>query len=263
VTWRQSSPHFAEGIDVNARHPDTDGTALTEAASEGHDEIVGFLLEEGAEPNARTRGGATPLVHAVWGRHLNMARQLIAAGADANVRFNGGPLLAFAHDPKPYEQRDDASEAQDHQFVQLLLDAGADPNARGDDGWTFLMTCRDPELMRAAIAKGGDVDARTTGGTPLLSFHGNGELIRVLLEAGANKEQRDEDGFTPLMRAAYLDRPAVVAVLLAFGADAKARGEQYGEKVNVSALARENAEITGLLKKHRSSTRFLGRLFGN
>jgi ankyrin repeat protein len=44
-----------------------------------------------------------------------------------------------------------------------------------------------------------------------------------LLDAGANKEWRDDDGWTPIVYAAYLGRLATVKLLADRGADKSAR----------------------------------------
>lgn len=55
-------PLIREGADVNVTLPETKGnTALHYACSMGDFEITLWLLENGADPNARTNKGATPL----------------------------------------------------------------------------------------------------------------------------------------------------------------------------------------------------------
>ena len=64
---------------------------LRSAAMAGSEEMVGLLLRHGANPNttemnpARPRYALTPLEAALWGRHLDIARQLIAAGAKPDI----------------------------------------------------------------------------------------------------------------------------------------------------------------------------------
>ena len=81
----------------------------------------------------------------------------------------------------------------------MLLEAGADPNARKKDGGTPLDLAVRYNVNPAVV-------------------------IAALLEAGADLEARDKSGRTPLHRAAiYAANPAVIAVLLGAGADPKAR----------------------------------------
>ena len=61
-------------------------TALHMAACEMYPKIVGLLLEHGADVNARTCKGRTPLMEAaLWGRFTN-AKQLLHWGADKDIR---------------------------------------------------------------------------------------------------------------------------------------------------------------------------------
>ena len=57
--------HVVAGTDINAHGGKYDGTALHEAAAQGHKEIVELLIEEGADVHAKVNsgleGGMTPL----------------------------------------------------------------------------------------------------------------------------------------------------------------------------------------------------------
>ena len=69
--------------------------------------------------------GVQPLHSAAAGRHLEVCRLLLAAGADVNARQAGGfaPLHAAAQNGDP-------------ELVELLLSARADPLAATDAGDT-------------------------------------------------------------------------------------------------------------------------------
>ena len=84
--------------------------------------------------------------------------------------------------------------------------------------------------MTDCLASGADIKARDEDGeTPLhraARFNENPAVIAALLDAGAEIEARNEDGHTPLHRAARLNKnPAVIAALLDAGADPEARDE--------------------------------------
>ena len=70
---------------------------LTGAVEFKHYDLVRWLLDSGANPNARTSGESkhTALHAAAWSGDLEMVKILIAAGADMNARdlqYNGTPL---------------------------------------------------------------------------------------------------------------------------------------------------------------------------
>ena len=66
-----------------------------------------------------------PLHAAAAGRHLEVCRILLAAGADVNATQHGG-----------YTPLHEAAQAGDVELAELFLSAGADPLARSDDDQT-------------------------------------------------------------------------------------------------------------------------------
>jgi hypothetical protein len=66
------------------------GTALHQAVSGGRQDLVNFLLANGADINARDRYGRRPLHRAVSGKNLEMVALLLARGAQVNSRDDQG-----------------------------------------------------------------------------------------------------------------------------------------------------------------------------
>ncbi|MEM2790511.1 MAG: ankyrin repeat domain-containing protein, partial [Thermofilaceae archaeon] len=58
---------------------------LHKAVFRGHLEVARFLVENGADVNARNIDGMTPLHLAVFRGHLEVARFLVEKGADVNA----------------------------------------------------------------------------------------------------------------------------------------------------------------------------------
>lgn len=81
-----------KGVDINARDPKQGWTALHLAARDGHSDIVRFLLENGAEVDARDIFGNTPLGKAVMNYKGNneVIHLLLAHGADKKIGNNEG-----------------------------------------------------------------------------------------------------------------------------------------------------------------------------
>lgn len=102
-------------------------TALHFAGFFGKAEAARLLLDSGAVVNETSRNEmrVQPLHSAAAGRHHEVCRVLLAAGADVDATQRHGytPLHA-------------AAQHGDVDLVELFLSAGADPTARLDDGAT-------------------------------------------------------------------------------------------------------------------------------
>ena len=146
------------GFDLNTRNEQGD-SGLIVALREGSMKVAGFLLtQRSVKVNQRNAKGETPLMIAAIRGHLDAARQLIQRGADVNMP-GWTPLHYAASRPDPdsaamvrlllehhayidaespnrstplmlaamYGQRD---------LVPLLLEEGADPSLRNEQGLT-------------------------------------------------------------------------------------------------------------------------------
>jgi ankyrin repeat protein len=215
---------LAGGADVGARDADGD-TPLIEAAFYSSPEVVGALLAAGADVDASNLLGVTPL-HRAATRPLQAAL-LLDAGADVRARTQlGNSALVLA-----------AREHGASPTLRRLLDAGAEVGAANAFGATALMAAaaaQDAGSVRLLLDRGADIDAKPLmdgsgfilggGRTALMwaAFRGDEGLVRLLLERGART-----DGFTlagnALTQAAWASHTGVARILLDAGADSGAR----------------------------------------
>ena len=158
---------------------------------------VKAALAAGADPNARRRGGDTPLhLAAIWNDNPSVITALIEGGADPGARIRlrrRTPLhLAARFNDNP-------------SVITALIEGGADPGARDDDGETPLHAAAELNnnlsVMAALIEGGADPGARDDDGeTPLHAAAMetvNPSVITALIEAGANPGARDDAGKVP------------------------------------------------------------------
>jgi len=105
-----------------------------------------------------------------------------------------------------------------------------------------------PEQIQAAINAGAKVNDRDKDGwTPLMfaaQSNENPDVITTLLNAGAKVDDRDKYGRTPLMRAAALNKnPEVIKVLLDAGAKLDDRDEDGKAPLMWAAWFNENPDV--------------------
>lgn len=223
------------GADSNAKDGRrVDGkTPLHIACMNGCPEVVHLLLSHGADVNMRDGEGATPLYYACEKNdatlirrdssrpedHLDIARALIAAGADVNAadwRFSYSPLHRAC--------------IKDHvELVVFLLSHGADVNAPDARGRTPLYMAYHScfAIVQALIEAGANVNAKDIHGhTTLHHAAGDGriDILQLLIEHGAGVNARSNTGLTPLHTACREGKPAAARLLMASGACMEARG---------------------------------------
>ena len=236
------------GAAVDARD-DRARTPLHLAARHNPDPAVAAaLLEAGADVNAWSTGffidygwDYTALHEAAANENPEVTRTLLQGGADVDARGGRNPARRSGLSPL----HDAAARARDPLTISLLMGAGADVNARADDGRTPLheaaATNENPGIIEALVDAGADVHARDAGGRTALHMAAAGNtnpaITVVLLEAGADPRARTGTGSTPLHEAASGNRnPAVLEALVAAGADVYERGELGRTPLHVAAL---------------------------
>jgi ankyrin repeat protein len=265
-------PQDDDGGGFRGRPAPKDGgelTALVYAARANDLESVKVLLAAGADPNQTTGYGWSPLLVATQNRNYKLGAYLLEHGADPNLANKGGWVpLYLATDNRNIESGDypvRKSDMDHLDFIKLLLDKGADVNARVKDStetrtvftnqWldengatAFLRASQssDLELMKLLLARGADPKINTTlNVTPLQVAAGVGwvegitfewseaanvQAVKLLLDLGIDPNVQANTGRVAMHGAGHKGRTAVIQMLFDHGARMDIR--DYGNTDN-------------------------------
>ncbi len=185
--------------------PETGFGALHRALDDGRGDIAAYLLENGADVNAKAVDGVTPL-HIVSDAAL--ATRMIEKGARIEARSDtlGTPLNA-------------AILSGLYEVAEVLIAHGAEIDARDVRRSTPLHHASgrgDLESARLLVSKGADVNAvNEPGFRPIHWAAGNGhlEVVKLLLANGARSNVVGANGRSPLDMAVIGDHEEVAALL--------------------------------------------------
>lgn len=180
--------------------------------------VIGRLLGAGAELS-KSEIDATNALHIASRRGIRKLVEILLLdfGADANSRLFQDEC---GRTPLYEAVMNDASDGHGHRgtcidyacscssldTVQLLLERGADPNAKQIGGETVLHKALSlgEAYVRLLLSSGADVDARNEGEQSILDLAANisDRMIDVLVEYGVRLDARDRRGRTTLLKAA-------------------------------------------------------------
>jgi ankyrin repeat protein len=195
-------------------------TPLHLAVAECQGDLVGLLVEAGADLGARTEQHWTPL-HVALQFCPTVVPLLVRLGAALDA-----PSAAFL---------DDVDELTRHLDDGVAL---TDPLS-GLDLLSWAALGGAPSTARLLLQRGADADG---GALHAAASEGRLELVLLLLEAGADVDRRDpHTGRTPLHAAVAAgsagQAPAVVRRLLSDGADVDATTADGASALDISRVA--------------------------
>ena len=199
------------GANVSAVSAARRSAILAAAGIRGNRDVVGYLLDHGADPSAKGPAlldPTTPLHEATKQGDAPMVRLLVERGADVPAA-GAGPLMwsiragcddclaalgtTFPARSATSVMMGSSPPRSPAQGLASLLDKGADANARSAAGYPILLLAAASDAMpvdsvRALLARGADVHARGPNGETALmlaSQHGTTPITAMLREAGA------------------------------------------------------------------------------
>lgn len=222
-----------EGVGKSALHYVIDNISMSQ-----------FLIENGADVNAKNQHDKTPLHYVV--NNVSVMQLLIENGADVNVKgkFGDTPLHdAFLHG--------------NLEAIEMLIENGADVNARDNHHNVPLHLAVKHNYLIASgklIASGADVNSisrsisnfyiescnifsewrsrerNRKGYSPLhiAALCGYRGIAHLLVESGSDIDKCSKEDGTPLHIAAKNGHADIVEILIDYGAQVSAVAGKYG-----------------------------------
>ena len=275
-----------KGVDPEFINP-----ALVDAVYYRHKEIVQLLLEKGANPNIKDAVEDMPvLAMALQNKDKEIAKLLIEKGADPNTVFTITKKAEFTHIPYLKEHIISwrqykltvlimATHNGDKEIVQLLIEKGADLNAKDSEHRTALSYAiynGHKEIVQLLLNKGADYDitklliiAIEEGHNDIVHFlldkepdsniqrhlllkpalsSGNNEIAQLLLENGVDPNTEDKYG-TALKAAAHTGNAKGVQLLIDWGVEINSKSES-ARSAFTAAVSHTQIEIVKIFFKY-------------
>ncbi|KAL8803982.1 MAG: hypothetical protein Q9182_002854 [Xanthomendoza sp. 2 TL-2023] len=217
-------------------------TQLIEVIYKGDEEFIQILLRRGANVESPCADHIRPLMHAVNYGHYGIVKILLDHGATVDLPTSGWTPLHRA------------TEAGYLSIMRLLLDRDANIEAKSPLEYKAPMS--DRARLKAIANNEPDLDINTTseapdqGWTPLLraAYKGDEPAVRLLLDHSAAIDARSPTEATPLMVACENLHFATVDLLLMRGADIKA-SDMYGWKPLHRALVNRSPDSPKIFQR--------------
>ena len=181
------------------------------AVTRGNTDMVGHLLNAGADPNVQDEFGNTPLIMCLEHENDELLEMMLL---DSDVNLcnyeRETPLHVLAYQKYPYA-------------VSELLSRGADPNAADLHGETPLMIASwqsDLACVKILVEGGATVNLKSLNGDTALhkachvSGRDNTDIIRYLIESGADVDAQNLINNTPLFLAVVADNNSTIRTLI-------------------------------------------------
>ena len=201
------------GADVEAK--DVLGETPLFKASATSNELVEFFLKCGSSANTKNKFGETPLMKAIDDSQASIVRTLLEHGASVNATDQHGicPLLHRLR-------------SSDVEICELLLQYGCDVNIPDENGETPLHQLTwGPDIMKMFLDQGarvGVLDRESRTSLHAASYQGDPSSIELLIHHGADVNATDNHGWTPLHFAAAGENYDALEILIENGSDVAA-----------------------------------------
>ncbi|CAL1546351.1 unnamed protein product [Lymnaea stagnalis] len=261
-----------ERPDVNVNAANKRGwNSLMLAAFGGHCEVVGELLQKGAEVDAVNSKGNNSLLMATHQLHLEMVQLLLGFGSDVNHSNQDGWTAVML-----------AAQNEALGILQVLLQHQASVNMSNHQGQTALMLaseyghidiiqqllCSNENAMDTTASHLDSSEIRAQAMTPVVDVHkmnkkgetalvlackgGHEKIVEILIEKGSNVNHRSEDGTSPLKAAVSCGHSPIVECLLKNKAGVDV-ADEFGDTALMTAAKLKNKTTAEILMRYNAN----------
>ena len=155
--------------------------------------------------------------------------------------------------PSKGYQKKIKTEPQSKPVVKKTPADYASPNAKKWPALIEALENGDIDKVKKFIEEGMNVNTTHNGVTPLMiaASKGHADIAEVIIQAGVNVNERSEDGWTALHKAAFDQKEtAIIELLMESGIDAEARNRSDKTALNL-AEEQGHRDIAKLIRKHQ------------
>jgi ankyrin repeat protein len=229
------------GANIEVKNKVNGNTALLMAGLNRHKDMMIFLIENEANYNTINKFGTSSIMFAIDNGHVDVVQLMIDKGADINHRSKYGknPLLLACNN---------------ENMLNLLIENGADLEAKNADGYTVFIECITNfkhSAIKLLLSKGVDINPKNNGGHAALRLaiiKGRTKTMSLLLNRSCGAGILDPlYGGKHLLSAVKTGNVQVVKTLIDAGADIHMKTDQ-GESMYDVAVSRGHPAVASFLR---------------
>lgn len=258
-----------EGAKIDDTFDNCYGTPLVAASFLGRKDIVSLLLEKGADPNlSGVWFWGCPLASAVEQNRTEIVKMLLNREViDINCRRVPFPAsVSHSEDCKTtwdteYREKVSgesmvyiAAAYNSPEVLEVLLEAGADPNIEGGEFNTALQAAcnqQKEDLVRLLLNSGADPNIQQCGrcdnALQQACSDGNEKIVRSLLEREADPNLYGGHFGGTFQAGCFSGNESIVRLLLEVGVDTKYRGGAFGTPLQAAIESGNESVVEFLL----------------